>query len=195
MDGLRHTLNRLGPPARPCVLLGQITAIASSTSYGYLLTVKLQPDGDTVEARPVYLTGGAQGEGGYLPMAVNDEVLIFLPGGDRNQAMAFPGPSSREALPPTGWGNNRIELVHSGGVVTRTSPGAVAQPVLQATTFQADLAGFLTALGVFMAASAVAITAAQIAAAAVVFNATPAVITFLSRASSGFYSAAALSSE
>lgn len=151
--GMARALRDLVGPSPVTVELGTITAVDSSDAYGWLLTVTIQPAGVDVLARPMWLMGGAQGEGIYSPLAVGDEVLLLYPGGDRNQAVAIAGPPSGPSLPPSGWANDRIALIHTGGVESMLAEGATVEaavlesllPDLSASV--AELAGLLKGLG------------------------------------------------
>lgn len=142
-EGLQRTLAELTRDGRVWVELGQVVGVKTHSSYGYLLDIVLRPSGMEVQARPLWAVGAAQGEGIYWPVAVDDEVLVFCPGGDYNRAVALAGPTSSPAKPPTGWSNGHIELLHSGGVVVRASPGNGVEKVLKAETFDADAAAAL----------------------------------------------------
>ena len=151
--GMERTLRDLVGPAPMTVELGTIKALDAHDSYGWLLTVTIQPSGVDVQARPLGLMGGAQGGGIYSPLAVGDEVLLLYPGGDKNQAVAIAGPPSGPSLPPSGWANDRIALVHSGGVESMLAEGAAVEaavlesllPDLSASV--AELSGLLKGLG------------------------------------------------
>lgn len=125
-------LTELMQPGPAWLSLGVVTEVSSSSSFGWLVTLELTDDGRTVQARPMWLMGGAAGEGAYTPIAAGDEALVFFPAGDPNRALCLVGPSSKPNQPPTGWNNDRVELVHTGGTEVRTSQGATVQPVLLA---------------------------------------------------------------
>lgn len=152
--GLHRALDRLLDRGAAWVDLGVITAIEEHDSYGYLLTVSLQPEGAEVQARPVWLMGGAQGEGIYSPIAVDDEVVVLLPAGDRNRAIALVGPPSGPSKPPAGWANDRISMVHSGGTEVRLAEAATVERVVVESlltdlqSMLTELAAGLTTLGV-----------------------------------------------
>jgi phage baseplate assembly protein gpV len=139
----RRLQDLAGLGAEP-VLLGVVTAVESHASWRYAYTVTL-PDGRELVARPVALAVGSAGGGVWVPIEVGAEVLVLCPGGDVNRALAIAGPVSEPQAPPTGWGNNSVEVVHAGGTVVRLSEGAVVQAVVTADLL-ADLGPALTEL-------------------------------------------------
>ncbi|WP_298516639.1 hypothetical protein [uncultured Nocardioides sp.] len=163
--GLAEAIADLARDGRVWVHLGTVQAIEEHESWGYLLDVALQPGETLVQCRPVWAMGGAQGEGFYAPIAVDDEVIVLCPGGDLNQALAWPGPPSAPSKPPEGWANDRFSLVHEGGLEVRTTPAATVEPAMKAETFQADLSAFLSAFDEFLAALGSATDPAVLAAA------------------------------
>ncbi len=130
MRNLQASLRALADSGRSWAHLGQVTAVTTHEDYGYLLDVVLRPSGVEVQARPVWWMGGAQGEGIYAPIAVDDEVVVVVPDGDLNRALAWPGPPSSPSKPPSGWSNDRIELVHAGGVQVRSAEGNDVEAVV-----------------------------------------------------------------
>jgi hypothetical protein len=142
-EGLQKSLRELAADGRSWAHVGTIETIEAHDSYGFLLNVLLQPSGLAVQARPVWMMGGAQGEGIYAPMAEGDEVVILCPDGDLNRALAWPGPPSGPSKPPAGWENDRISLIHAGGIEARTAEGASVEAVV-VESLLSDLAGALT---------------------------------------------------
>lgn len=153
MNGLEASLRDLVGNGRSWAHLGQVTAVEDSADYGFLLDVTLQPSGVEVQCRPVWSMGGEQGEGIYTPIAVDDEVLVIVPDGDLNRALAWPGPPSGPNRPPVGWLNDLISLVHSGGMEVRSSETALVQAVVTEdflvalVTALTEISTLLTGLG------------------------------------------------
>ncbi len=135
----------------PYVLTGTISGIEEHADFGYLLTVDLRPgDGRTVQARLCAL-GSGDGSGIFWPVVVGDEVLVLLPDGDPNRAVAIPGLPSSAAAPPSSWGNDHVEVVHANGMkVRRTAAAPVSEVVL--ATLLPELVQGLTAIVTTLAA-------------------------------------------
>lgn len=193
--GIERLLRQLAADGLAWVDLATVDSVEEHDAHGYLLNLVLQPAGIEVQARPLWLMGGAQGEGIYFPIAADDEVVVLFPGGDRNRAVALVGPPSTPAQPPDGWANDKIELVHSGGIEIRAAEGAEVEAVLQAAPFQADLHAYQSALETFMTTTSAATTASAIAAAAVTFLSTVSGLSLMDSLSTENYAADALSTE
>lgn len=143
--GIQRGLADLLGPTPPSCYVGTITAIDAHTAWGHVLTVTVQPDGMQVQARPGHLSVGSAGGGVYVPYEVGAEVLLLLPGGDPNRAVALHGPASTEAPIPTGWDNDSVLVQYSGGMQVRGSNAGVMR-ALVLETFLGDLANALTEL-------------------------------------------------
>lgn len=147
---LGRLLRELGNDGRTWVEVGVVSAIEEHDQLGYVLTVTL-PDGREVEARLVALSCGGDGAGVWVPVVAGAEVVLWYPAGDRNRALALPGPTSSPAKPPSGWANNRIEVVHAGGLEVRAAEGATVKAVV-IEDLLADLASALTEIQAGLAA-------------------------------------------
>lgn len=132
--GIDAQLQRIAGPGAPSVATGVVTKIETHESYGYLLTVRIQPgdENDLVQAR-LCASGSGAGQGIYWPVAVGDEVLLVFPDGDRMRAVAIPGLTSGAAKPPSGWNNDHVEVVQPNGMTVRRTEGANTSPVVTAT--------------------------------------------------------------
>ena len=146
---MQSKLQELATEGMAWVSLGQVTAVEAHDSYSYLLTLSLVDDGRTVQARPMWLMGGRQGEGVYSRIEVGDEAVVLMPSADPNRAVALIGPASGPAKPPSGWANDKLELVDRGGVEVRTAEGATVQPVLLAD-LDTNLANALTEISALL---------------------------------------------
>jgi len=146
---LQSRLQDLVADGRTWAELGIVTAVQADDAVGYLLVVEL-PDGRAVEARLVALSCGGSGAGVWVPVSVGAEVVILYPRGDRHAAVALPGPTSSPAKPPTGWANDKVEVVHEGGIEVRTAEGADVQRVVLEEIL-ADLQTALTEVQVGLA--------------------------------------------
>lgn len=199
-NGLAETIRQIVDIQGPPVEVGVVTAVSASDAFGYLLTVRLEPSQRVVQVRPLWANGGATGDGVFWPIAVEDEVVVLAPGGDWNRAVALAGPTSGPNLPPASWENEALVLSCSdggvevlGGLEVRSVAADTVKSVQIAETFLPDLSGFLTALDTFLLACAAATTAAQVAAAAGAFVASPTYTTFKSRVATGtLYTSTAL---
>ncbi|MBL8616336.1 MAG: hypothetical protein JNM72_12045 [Deltaproteobacteria bacterium] len=141
-------LQRLLDDGRAWVALGQIRELTPSTDGGWRLTCARLPGEDLIEARPLWPQ--ASGAGLFFPLAVGDEVVLLLPGGDPLQAVALPGPVSRPAPAPATWLPTAPLLVHPQGVEVRRTGALPAQPVVLEALLPA-LAGALTELATALA--------------------------------------------
>lgn len=151
--GGEQGLRDLTADGRVWLSLGVVTAIETHDAWGYLLAVTLQPGGLQVQARPGFTGCGSSGSGAWVPFEVDAEVIILAPDGDLNRAVAIHGPTSSPAKPPTGWSNNKVEIVHGGGLEVRASQGATVRPVVtegllpDLLTIMTELQGVLLGLG------------------------------------------------
>jgi len=130
MGGIERSLQGITGDGRVWFTLGQVTKVETSTTWGLLLTVLVPSLNVELQARPAWLIGGATGEGMWVPVAVDDEVLLFMPDGDPNRAVALAGVTSKLNLPPSGWNNDRVSVVQVNGMEVRTSPAAVVEAVV-----------------------------------------------------------------
>ena len=140
--GLEQHLRDLVRDSRLWCALGIVTAIDEHDAWGYRLTVTLQPLALEVHARPGQAGCGSDGRGVWVPFEVDAEVFLHFPGGDVNRAVAYHGPTSTPALPPTGWANDHVEIVHDGGLEVRNTQGAPIQKVVTEDLL-ADLAAYV----------------------------------------------------
>ena len=151
MKGIARGLNDLVDSPLGCAV-GQVTAIESHASYGYLVTLVLRPGGQEAQAR-LQFPGARGGLGLFWPVAVDDEVLVVFPDGDINRAIAIPGVTSAQAKPPADWGNDTIRIeggadldveVVADGVRLGTS--TATDPVALKSLVEAQLGALKTAI-------------------------------------------------
>ena len=177
---MQQQLQELATEGMAWVLIGQVTAVDEHADFGYLLTLELVDDGRTIQARPMWGLGGKAGEGIYSRIEVDDEALVLLPGGDPNRAVAIVGPSSSEAKPPTGWANDKAEIVDRGGLEVRTAQAALVEPLVKAQSFETGLNSALAELQALLAGIGLV---------------SPITTTFLTQLNAGAYRTKALKSE
>lgn len=160
-DAIRSMRDLLATP--PVVLLGIVDSI-EAYGGGYLVTGTTQPEGDAFQARMMFGPVG-QATGDLYPVAVGDEVLVLLPGGDPMRAVAFHGGNSSEAALPSCFTNDKPRLVHPDGKTFLTSESATATPVVTEAllpdlsalaTLVTTIAGALGSLGIAIDPSAAA---------------------------------------
>lgn len=151
--GPEQSLRDLARDGREWLSLGVVTAIEDHDAWGIRLDVTLVPSGRTVQARPGFTACGSSGKGAWVPFEVDAEVLVLLPDGDPNRAVAFHGPTSSPQRPPSGWDNDRVEIVHGGGLEVRATEGASVQKVVtedllpDLLTIMTELQSVLSGLG------------------------------------------------
>ncbi|MEL6347808.1 MAG: phage baseplate assembly protein V [Myxococcota bacterium] len=150
-QGLTANLQELLADGRVWVSLGQVIEVETDSTWGYLFTVTLQPDGIDVQARPLWPMGGAAGEGSFHPIAVDDEVLVLCPQGDLNQAVILAGLSSIANPVPAGFNNDRGYHVYAKGSEFRTADTDVVQATVTEDLLS-DLQAALTEVSGFMKA-------------------------------------------
>lgn len=153
-DAIRSLRDLVAAP--PVVLVGIIDAI-ETYGGGYLVTGTTQPEGDAFQARMFFGPVG-QGKGDLYPVAVGDEVLVLLPGGDPLRAIALPGGNSSEAKLPSSFTNDKPRLVHPNGKTFLTSEGAAATPVVMEALLPDLLNAMTEILTIFGALGALGIT-------------------------------------
>jgi len=147
--GTEQTLRSLVGEGPAYVQVAQVTGISTHASWGYLLDLVVRPGGQELQAR---LLGF--GEAAWTPVSVDDEVLVLLPDGDPNRAVALPGLPSAAAPVPSSFGNDHLDLVHSGGLEARTTAAATVQAVVVESllgdlqTALTEIQGALAALGI-----------------------------------------------
>lgn len=167
MDGgFEAKLRALLGEARPPVLLGVITEIEGFAG-GVLATVQPQPDGPELQARLMVLASGDD-RGFVVPAEVGEEVVVLCPGGDPNRAVALAGLNSSPAARPDSDTGDHVDLVHPGGLETRTTAAADVDHVVLAELLD-GLQAQQNALQTFMTTASAATTAPQIAAAATTY--------------------------
>ena len=116
---LSTLLERLVSGAIPVTVeLGTVESVEESEAFGRLLNVTVRPSGRTLQARPV-VYGAGENRGAWWPIAADDEVLVLLPQGDNNRAVALLGLPSKAAPPPDGWDNTRPVIAHPDGMDVR----------------------------------------------------------------------------
>lgn len=114
MRGAEQSLRALLADGRAWVQLGLVTERSPSPDGGWRLTCALQPSGDLIEARPLWMQAG--GAGLFVPIEVGAEVVLLMPGGDPLQAVALAGPPSRGAAAPLTWLQDGLLAAHPGGL-------------------------------------------------------------------------------
>ena len=133
--------------------MGEVLELADDPAWGVALTVRIQPSGDIITARPKWTATG-NGTGAFWPITVGDEVLVELPEGDPLRAVAQAGWSSTPAAPPASWDNQQPQFVHGQGVHFRVSgatPAASLKKVVTEDLLPAELSAW-TELQVILAA-------------------------------------------
>lgn len=140
----------------PGILLGTVDSI-DAYGGGYLVTGTTQPDGDPFQARMLFGPGG-QATGDLYPVAVGDEVIVLVVGGDPLRAVALPGGNSSEAALPSSFGNASPLLVHPDGKTFLTAEGATATPVVLESLLPDLLSAMTEILAIFGALAALGIT-------------------------------------
>jgi len=148
--GTEETLRELVGEGPSWVAIGTVESIEEHDAWGYLLDLVLRSSGGEVQAR-LAAWGAGDRTGAWFPVAVGDEVLVLFPDGDPNRAVAVPGLPSEAARVPTGWNNDHVEIVHSGGMKVRTTDGATTSKVLL-ETMCSPLKNGLTEASAFMKA-------------------------------------------
>lgn len=147
----------------PAILIGTVDSIEVYGS-GYLVTGTTQPDGEPFQARMLFGAGGAA-IGDLFPVAVGDEVIVLLPGGDPLRAVALHGGNSSEAALPSSFDNSAPLMVHPSGKTFLTAEGATATPLCTEAllpdlsglaTLVTTIAGALGSLGITIDPSAAA---------------------------------------
>lgn len=153
MKSAERSIETLATDTRGWVDLGIVSAVEADADRGYLLTVDLQPSGREVQARLI-------GRRLLLSASVGDEVLVLMPGGDPNRAVAIPAElvSSAAAL-PSSWTNGGPQIVDSAGLEVR---GAAADTVQKVVTEDllpkiAGLAGELVSISAALASLGVTV--------------------------------------
>jgi len=148
-----RSIETLATDTRGWVDLGIVSAVEADADRGYLLTVDLQPSGREVVARLI-------GRRLLLSASVGDEVLVLMPGGDPNRAVAIPAElvSSAASL-PSSWTNGGPQIVDSAGLDVR---GAAADTVQKVVTEDllpkiAGLAGELVSISAALASLGVTV--------------------------------------
>lgn len=112
-DGIEHDLAELSNNGSYWTGRGVVEAIEAHETYGWLYTVRLQPEQLLVQVRGCWLMGGAAEEGVFVPIAVEDEVAVFFAGGDVNRGVCFGSLPSTPNPMPEGWdGQTSILIKH-----------------------------------------------------------------------------------
>ena len=205
-DPLHQALREAIGPTPVSVSLATIDSIESHSAYGFLLNCTIRPDGRKVQARPLFA-----GKGISDRWSTNDPVLLLLPEGEPNRALAVGGLNDLQRPKSSTADNTHIDVLDDGGMEVRKTDGATVEKVLKGETYQGDLDGYLSAVDTLMAAITAAfatwsLTApptmasngvfiGAVGAAVGSFQASPAVATLKARASTGAYASPALKSE
>lgn len=117
---LQNRLRALTKDHRYWVRLGVVDSIEAHPDLGELLNIHLVPDSDTeIQARPLRL-GTGSGQSATNGISVEDEVLVFFPNGDPNEAIAV------------------------GGLESSAAPLSPMESLLKADTFITDLTSALS---------------------------------------------------
>lgn len=161
---LAHLLGRTVEVRVALVVVPPVPAVSPQ-----LVQLALQPGNHPGEGRVAYLGAGPL-SGVLTPLLAGTEVIVLIPEGDTKRCIVLGSLHSlRSPLPPTWTGlNNRFQ--HPLGNELRSAEGIPADGIVLGN-FLVALQTYTTALSVFMASTALATTAPQIAAAAGVFQA------------------------
>jgi phage baseplate assembly protein gpV len=147
---MEQRLRDLVRDGRAWVHVGTVDSVEEHAAFGFLVNCTIRPDGRECQAR-LLSPGGGAGRGSFSPVEEGDEVLLLLPEGDPNKAVAIGGLSSRANPIPSGADNGHLEIVQPGGVKVRTTEAAVVQKVVLVTILP-DLQAALTEVQVALAA-------------------------------------------
>lgn len=128
-EGLQRALQDLVETGQSWVSAGVITAIDTHAALGFLADVTLSDGTGEVQARLVF-PGAGESTGILFPVEVGHEVLVLMPAGDPNLAVAIPGLFSNPAPLPSCFDNTTPQVVHPNGVELRTSETAIVAPVV-----------------------------------------------------------------
>jgi phage baseplate assembly protein gpV len=126
---MEQRLRDLVRDGRAWVHVGTVDSVEEHAAFGFLVNCTIRPDGRECQARLLNPGGGAR-RGSFAPVEEGDEVLLLLPEGDPNKAVAIGGLSSRANPIPSGADNGHLEIVEPGGVKVRTSEAATVQKVV-----------------------------------------------------------------
>lgn len=131
---IESDIRKIAFDTREWVLTATVVSAAESDKYGLQVTCELI-DGRTVDARPLVL-GSGDGTGITCPYRNGEEVILFCPNGDLNQAVVFKGPTS---LPqkPDAWDNDKIRITQPKGTRVRKQSSGIAIPVATGETLTA----------------------------------------------------------
>lgn|GEM_PF-5745058 len=132
-DALETLLRELARNGRSWVELAVVTKVEADTNVGVMLECQLVPSGEQLLARPMLRMGGQPGEGDFGRLEVDTEVLILLPGGDRNRAVAIASAVSGASKPPAGWLGDSRQIVDRDGLDVRTAEGTTTVPTVTAS--------------------------------------------------------------
>jgi hypothetical protein len=164
---------------------------------GRLWLVELLPDGREVQCELACM-GAGDGRGVYLAPAAGDEIVVVMPRGDPNRALAIGALNAvRTAPAPASWSGEDVLVLHPGGTRVQRQAVASVEAVLLADRFQPDLAAVLDALEVFAGAMAAASVGAlaPLAAPATALQAALQAAAIGPRLVAAAYSSAALQAE
>lgn len=148
-DSLESMVRDLARDGRAWVELAVVDVVEPDSDTGVMLLCTLVPGGDQVMARLAVPIGGQTGEGDWGRLEQGAEVLLLLPGGDRNRAVAIAGPTSGMAGPPSGWAGDGRQILDRDGMDVRATDGATTVPAVTAsllTDLKASISEMRTAL-------------------------------------------------
>ena len=128
----------------PRVGSGLVPAVTADASVGWLVEGTMQPSGAVFVSRLLF-AGTGMGTGEFWPVVVGDEVLVLLPDGDPNRAVAIAGLVSLAATPPTSFANDAPRMVHPSGKAFALSQAGVVQAVVLEAMLP-DLLAWVTAV-------------------------------------------------
>lgn len=144
-QGIQRSLEALVDTGRAWVGIGVISAIETHPTLGLLADVDFLSRAGDCQARIVY--GGA-----FLsPVAVGDEVLVMIPEGDENAAVAIAGLFSKPSPMPSCFDNSTPQVTHPNGLELRTGEAAVPAPVVTEALLS-DLATVMQEIALGLAA-------------------------------------------
>lgn len=170
-EDIERRLRKITFDHRNWISLGIIDSIEEHADFGELLNIHLVPNYEIeIQARHLQLGSGA-GETVIRKVSVGDEVLVFFPNGDPNEAIAV------------------------GGLVSNAAPTSTTEGVLKGETFSSDFGKFLNALLTAFTTASGDLVATTTAAAFTTLLANPDFTSFISKINAANYTATALETE
>lgn len=129
---------------------GQVVSWENHPDFGLLVDCVERPGGKEVQARLQHVGSVFGGAGGFAwPIEVDQEVLLFYPQDDPNQAIALAGVVNRSQQPPADFDNSKPVFQHPEGVEFRKVGGAAVEEVCLAPLLE-QVKGIIDALQLFI---------------------------------------------